>query len=157
MAADAKSIAKDDPMKTTRLGWAILLAAGFVACGTAQAAPAEGFVDVPGGRVWYRTMGTGRGTPLLVLHGGRSGRLVGLAALGDERPIIFYDQLGCGHSKAPNDPKLWTVERYVAEFQQRRVPGAKLVVVERAGHAAMIDAPKEYVARLRELLHDVEK
>jgi proline iminopeptidase len=106
-------------MKTARLGWAVLLAVAFVACGNAQAAPAEGFLDVPGGRVWYRVVGTGRGTPLLVLHGGpggRSGRLVGLAALGDERPVVFYDQLGCGHSKAPDDPKLWTVDRYVAEL-----------------------------------------
>lgn len=105
--------------KTTRLVWAALLVLGFAIGGAAQAAPAEGFVEVPGGRVWYRVMGTGHGIPLLLLHGGpggRSGRLVTLAALGDERPIIFYDQLGCGHSTAPDDPKLWTVDRYVAEL-----------------------------------------
>jgi proline iminopeptidase len=44
----------------------------------------------------------------------------------------------------------------VADFQQR-VPGAKLVVVKNAGHAAMIDAPEEYVARLREFLRAAEK
>ena len=60
-------------------------------------------------------------------------------------------------------PTLFIVGRFdeatpetVADFQ-RRVSGAKLVVVEGAGHAAMIDAPKEYVARLREFLHAVEK
>jgi proline iminopeptidase len=60
-------------------------------------------------------------------------------------------------------PTLFIVGRFdeatpetVAQFQ-RRVPGAKLVVVGGAAHAAMIDAPGEYVARLREFLHTVEK
>ena len=31
----------------------------------------EGFVDVPGGRVWYQILGADRpGIPLLCLHGG---------------------------------------------------------------------------------------
>jgi proline iminopeptidase len=29
---------------------------------------------VPGGRVWYRVVGTGPGTPLVVLHGGPGGK-----------------------------------------------------------------------------------
>jgi proline iminopeptidase len=29
----------------------------------------EGTIEVPGGRVWYRSVGQG-GTPLLCLHGG---------------------------------------------------------------------------------------
>ena len=60
-------------------------------------------------------------------------------------------------------PTLFIVGRFdearpetVADFQ-KRVPGAKFVVVENAGHAAMIDAPEEYVARLREFLRAVEK
>ena len=99
---------KDDPMKITRLVWAVLLMLGLVARGAAHPSPAEGYVDVPGGRVWYRVLGSGPGIPLLVLHGGpggRSGRLIALAALGDERPVVFYDQLGCGHSVAPDDPE----------------------------------------------------
>ncbi len=115
-----KSIStKDDAMKLTRLVWAALLVLGFAAGGAAQSSPTEGYVDVPGGRVWYRVVGSGPGIPLLVLHGGpggRSGRLIALAALGDERPVIFYDQLGCGHSVAPDDPKLWHIDRYVAEL-----------------------------------------
>jgi proline iminopeptidase len=106
-------------MKITRLVWAVLLMLGLVARGAAQPSPAEGYVDVPGGRVWYRVVGSGCGIPLLVLHGGpggRSGRVIALAALGDERPVVFYDQLGCGHSVAPDDPKLWRLDRYVAEL-----------------------------------------
>ena len=79
-------------MKTTQLVWAALLVLGFAARGAAQSPPAEGYLDVPGGRVWYRVAGSGPGIPLLVLHGGpggRSGRLIALAALGDERPVIF--------------------------------------------------------------------
>ena len=30
----------------------------------------EGRLDVPGGRVWYRRLGAGDATPLLMLHGG---------------------------------------------------------------------------------------
>ena len=38
-----------------------------------------------------------------------------LEALADQRPVIFYDQLGCGRSDRPDDPSLWTLERYVDE------------------------------------------
>ncbi|MGZ4952786.1 MAG: alpha/beta fold hydrolase [Halobacteriota archaeon] len=29
--------------------------------------------------------------------------------------MIFYDQLGCGQSDRPNDPSLWTADRYFHE------------------------------------------
>ena len=32
------------------------------------------------------------------------------------RPIIFYDQLGCGNSDQPNDPSLWSVELFLEEL-----------------------------------------
>jgi proline iminopeptidase len=66
--------------------------------------PGEGYVDVPGGQVWYRIAGSGRATPLLVLHGGP----------------VFYDQLGAGHSVAPADTTLWRVDRFVRELAQVR-------------------------------------
>ena len=81
--------------------------------------PGTGFVDVPGGKVWYNVVGTGRGTPLLVLHGGPGGSsyyLKPLGALGNDRPVIFYDQLGGGHSDRPNDTTLWKMERFVQEL-----------------------------------------
>jgi proline iminopeptidase len=75
----------------------------------------EGYVDVPGGRVWYRIVGDGPGTPLLVLHGGGvpSTYLKPLAALADERPVVFYDQLGAGRSDRSTDTTLWRIDRYV--------------------------------------------
>lgn len=77
----------------------------------------EGYIDVPGGRVWYRSVGEG-GTPLLCLHGGPGfthNYLDPLEALADRRQVIFYDQLGCGKSDLPDDLRLWTVDRFVEE------------------------------------------
>ncbi|HEY5564005.1 MAG TPA: proline iminopeptidase-family hydrolase, partial [Rhodothermia bacterium] len=85
--------------------------------------PGEGYVDVPGGQVWYRIVGSGEATPLLVLHGGPGAPhyyLKPLAALADERPVVFYDQLGAGRSVAPNDTSLWTIDRFVRELAQVR-------------------------------------
>lgn len=81
--------------------------------------PATGFLPVEGGRVWYEVHGSGARTPLLVLHGGPGiphDYLANLALLGDERPVVFYDQLGCGQSDRPEDPALWTRERFAREL-----------------------------------------
>jgi proline-specific peptidase len=81
----------------------------------------EGYVDAPGGRVWYLIEGgDAPGVPLLCLHGGPGiphDYLEPLADLADERPVIFYDQLGCGKSAGPglDDAGLWTMERALAE------------------------------------------
>ena len=82
----------------------------------------EGMLDVPGGRVWYRSLGDD-GVPILMLHGGPgfpSDYLEALAGLAANRRVIFYDQLGCGRSPAPDDPALWTVERFVDELDAVR-------------------------------------
>jgi proline iminopeptidase len=63
------------------------------------------------------------GIPLLTVHGGPGAPhnyLKPLEALADERPVIFYDQLGCGNSERPSDKKLWNVERFVEELEQVR-------------------------------------
>lgn len=81
--------------------------------------PGQGFIDVPGGPVWYRVAGDGTGMPLLVLHGGPGGTSCGyslLEPLGDTRPVVRYDQLGTGRSGRPEDLSLWEVERFVAEL-----------------------------------------
>jgi len=84
----------------------------------------EGFVQVPGGRVWYRLAGRDApGIPLLALHGGPGAPhdyLEPIEALARDRPVIFYDQLGCGHSDKPEDSTLWTVERFVEELARVR-------------------------------------
>lgn len=93
--------------------------------------PGEGYVAVPGGRIWYRIVGGGTRTPLVLLHGGPgapSYYLNPLAKLADERPVVFYDQLGAGRADKPTDTNLWRVERFVEELAAlRRELGLKQV------------------------------
>ncbi|QNP53236.1 proline iminopeptidase-family hydrolase [Hymenobacter qilianensis] len=88
----------------------------------AQPTMKEGYITVPGGKVWYKVLGADKpGIPLLLLHGGPgsgSGSFEGFVALADERPVIMYDQLGCGKSDKPDNPQLWTLERFVTELEQ---------------------------------------
>ena len=80
----------------------------------------SGWIPVTGGNVWYKMIGPQQPRiPLVILHGGPGAPhdyLEPLSVLADERPVVFYDQLGCGHSDKPDDPALWTVERFVEEL-----------------------------------------
>ncbi|HZU68789.1 MAG TPA: proline iminopeptidase-family hydrolase [Ktedonobacteraceae bacterium] len=83
----------------------------------------EGYVQVTGGLVWYKIVNPGNGIPLLTLHGGPGSPhdyLEPLEQLADERPVIFYDQLGCGKSERPDNISLWQRKRFVEELSQIR-------------------------------------
>ncbi len=84
----------------------------------------EGYVSVTGGKVWYGIFGAENSSvPLLVLHGGPGAPhdyLEPLSALADERPVVFYDQLGCGNSDKSGNVALWTLERFVDELAELR-------------------------------------
>ncbi|MFC4620207.1 proline iminopeptidase-family hydrolase [Camelliibacillus cellulosilyticus] len=83
----------------------------------------EGYVQVTGGKIYYKKVGSGSKTPVILLHGGPGGThvsMMNLEALGDERPVIFYDQLGAGRSDKPTDKSLWNVDRFVDELAQIR-------------------------------------
>lgn len=81
----------------------------------------EGFIKVPGGKVRHRTVGENApGIPLLALHGGPGlphDYLQPLEELADERPVVFYDQLGCGASDWPEDLSLYSLPRFVEELR----------------------------------------
>lgn len=98
----------------------------------------EGRVAVVGGEVWYRVVGADKaGVPLLVLHGGPGvphDYMQPLESLADQRPVVFYDQLGCGNSDRPADPSLWTIERYIDELATVR-SALKLSRVHILGHS----------------------
>jgi proline-specific peptidase len=83
----------------------------------------EGKITVEDGhQVWFRRNGEG-GVPLVVLHGGPGAGhdyLEALEGLGHGRPVIFYDQLGCGRSDQPNEPLRWNIDRFVAEVDMIR-------------------------------------
>ncbi len=83
----------------------------------------ETFIPVPGGRVYCRTISGPDVPPLIVVHGGPGiphRQLQPLEALSADRPVIFYDQLGCGKSDRPDDTRLWHIDRFVDELAQVR-------------------------------------
>jgi proline-specific peptidase len=84
----------------------------------------DGRIPFRGHRTWYQVVGDlpapdGK-LPLLTVHGGPGAPhdyledLGGLADTG--RPVVFYDQLGCGKSDHPDDPALWVMETFVDEI-----------------------------------------
>jgi proline iminopeptidase len=83
----------------------------------------RGEVEVEGGTVRYRVLGSGERT-LVLLHGGPGGGSLYLKPLerlaGPDRRVVTYDQLGCGDSDRPNDPSLWRAERFVEELERLR-------------------------------------
>ena len=79
----------------------------------------EGFLERSVGRTWYRVTGEGGRTPLVCLHGGPGSThnyFRPLERLADERPVVFYDQLGCGRSDRP--AVQWTLALFTEELQQ---------------------------------------
>jgi proline-specific peptidase len=82
----------------------------------------EGTVDFRGHRTWYRVWGdlsANAKLPLLALHGGPGvphNYMEDVAAVAEDgRPVVFYDQLGCGKSDRPGDPSLWVMDTFVGE------------------------------------------
>jgi proline iminopeptidase len=94
----------------------------IISCTTKPAIkPGEGFVHVNGGKIWYRVIGQGNKTPLLMLHGGPgypSYYLNPLVPLGNDRPVIMFDQLGCGRSDRINDTTLMTIDHHIQQIDQ---------------------------------------
>ena len=83
----------------------------------------EGTIPVPGGNVWFKSVGEGDLPPLLVVHGGPGfthNYLRPLEDLAVDRRVIYWDQLGCGRSDLPHDTSLWTLERSVREVDAVR-------------------------------------
>jgi proline iminopeptidase len=102
----------------------LLLIIVTINCQKKGLTPREGFAQVSGGKVWYKIVGEGNQTPIILLHGGPgvpSYYLNPLAGLGKDRPVIFYDQLGCGRSQQEMDTALMTVESFVDQLEDLRV------------------------------------
>ena len=79
----------------------------------------EGFLETNGGKVWYDVSGQGDKTPLVILHGGPgypSYSLNQLTELNNERPVVMYDQLGCGRSDRITDTNLLTIVSYTEQL-----------------------------------------
>ena len=83
----------------------------------------EAMLPVDGGRIWYKTSGTGSGTPVILVHGGpgfSSFYLKPLEALGSDRPVVRYDQLGGGKSDRISDTTMFTIDHFVRELDSLR-------------------------------------
>jgi proline iminopeptidase len=81
----------------------------------------EGFINVKGGKIWYCVKGEGSEIPIIMLHGGPgypSYYLNPLMVLSEERPVIAFDQLGCGRSDRITDTTLMTVDSYIEQLKQ---------------------------------------
>lgn len=80
--------------------------------------PQEGYIQVTGGKIWYRVFGEGKGIPIMMLHGGPGGTsksFYQFEELGNDRPIIVFDQLGSGRSDHHTDSSLLVVDQFVEQ------------------------------------------
>lgn len=82
----------------------------------------EGYIKFENYQTYYRIVNPQyKKTPLVLLHGGpgsthNSFELLDDFSEKDERPLIMYDQLGCGKSSHPSDKSLWVKETWIKEF-----------------------------------------
>lgn len=120
---------------------ALSLAAALAAPPLPAAAPAvfpveEGFVDAGEVLVYYKSLG--RGTPLVVLHGGPGAShdylLPHLLPLAREHRLVFVDERGSGRSTGLEDPRGYTVEAMVEDVEAVR-QGLGLGRIALLGHS----------------------
>ena len=84
----------------------------------------ENYIDFRGHRTWYRVAGdrNSGAVPLLALHGGPGSThhyFGPLEQLADRRPVVVYDQIGCGRSDRPTDI-VWTADVFREEVEAVR-------------------------------------
>lgn len=95
----------------------------LTACADAELPRGPSTLETPFGELWYDVVGEGGGTPAILLHGGpgiNSYYLNPMRALGADRTVVLYDQLGSGRSTSTTGPSEWTVENFVAELEALR-------------------------------------
>jgi len=82
----------------------------------------EGFVDVSGVMIYYKMLG--RGTPLMIVHGGPGAShdyfLPYLLPLARHNKVVFIDERGSGRSQKLDDPSGYTVENMVEDVETVR-------------------------------------
>ena len=84
-------------------------------------------ISTPKGKfhVWTRRVGNNPKLKVLTLHGGPAATHEYYEAFDTHLPAegieyYFYDQLGSAYSDQPDDPSLWTIERFADEVEQVR-------------------------------------
>ncbi len=82
----------------------------------------EGYIDFLEFKTYYRIVNpSGKKTPLIMLHGGPGSthnyfEVLDDVAFKDDRPIIMYDQIGCGNSMITSRPELFRAETWINEL-----------------------------------------
>ena len=79
----------------------------------------EGYVDANGVMIYYKIIG--RGTPLVIVHGGPGASheyfLPYLLPLARQNQLVFIDERGSGRSEKLDNPKGYTVETMVEDVE----------------------------------------
>ena len=82
----------------------------------------EGFVDANGVMIYYKMLG--RGSPLLIVHGGPGAShdyfLPYLLPLARRNKVVFIDERGSGRSQKLEDPSGYTIENMVEDVESVR-------------------------------------
>ena len=119
----------------------------------------EGRVRVRGHRLYYRRFGTGRGTPVLVLHGGPGLTCDYLTPLADlvagGYDVVLYDQLGCGGSERPVQYRDYTIAANaddVDELRRRMGLGRVHLFGHSYGGALAVETALRHPRALRSLV-----
>lgn len=92
----------------------------------AVVASQEGFISVPGEKLYFQKFGSPtKEPPIIVLHGGpgmdQSYLLPQMLELAKDREVIFYDQRGSGKSsEQPLDPSQINMKRFVQDLEAVR-------------------------------------
>jgi len=121
--------------------------------------PSDGFVEVLGFELFYRSFGRPEKGTVLCLHGGPGGTHDYLIPLADlvqfGYRVVLYDQLGCGRSERPRGAKHYTVSRGVEEVEAVRKAlrlGRVHLFGSSYGGALALDAALNYSKSLRSLI-----
>lgn len=131
---------------------AVMLFAAWVPAHAHKDPEISGYIQVEGGRIWYRLNGSehlGKRPAIIVAHGGPGGTHRGnlpYVALSDTFPVILYDQLGTGNSDRPEGQDTWRVQRFVDEIDHIR-QSLNLDQVIMAGHSWGGTLAAEYAVR----------
>lgn len=86
----------------------------------------EGYIDFKGNGTYFRIVNPeGKKTPLLMLHGGPGSthnnfKVFDPLAEEDDRPIVMYDQIGCGKSMIIGHPEYFNSETWLDELEAVR-------------------------------------
>jgi len=96
----------------------------------------EGFVDVSGVFIYYKTLG--RGEPLVIVHGGPGAShdylLPYLIPFAKSHRLVFIDERGSGRSTKLDDPSGYTVENMADDVETVR-SALKLGKISLLGHS----------------------